>query len=373
MANGLKPGDPGETLASRQLTVGGKKEQHPEPAPPGLMERILNYFNIPSGVLPTPAELAAPAAMVINEGNAAKILDYLRKTESPNITPEQLKTSLMSRFMIMKNPSLVGKTISKINVLPSSPVGTLGSYANKAKSVQLMGPQQRNMLDVAETIGHEMTHGLQYMRNPDMFNNYVMPDVDFDAYMSHPTEVDARQGGATIKKAVQKFMDFVAPRFDVNQHVSEMLEFVNEVLRPTLAARDAYLDKVEETLPKEGQLSYNDKIRLKNLQLDRAANQYNKDMIDWHMNPANKSGSSTRLPLTGGMAINGIMPALGRSEGPNVFLRNFLTSRGYGGITAPQIPMGEGNVFTAPAISLDPYDILRKLVAQPSGTPIGGQ
>lgn len=55
---------------------------------------------------------------------------------------------------------------------------------------------------LSETFGHELTHGVQDVRTPSVFEQ--QKDIP---YLERPYEIQARQGGATAQQTWQKFLE----------------------------------------------------------------------------------------------------------------------------------------------------------------------
>lgn len=88
----------------------------------------------------------------------------------------------------------------------------------------------------ANVLGHEVQHAVDYNRNPEVFRDYPKwpgyRSIEYqNAYLTHPTEIAARQAGETTQKSLQRFLGQVpnvsgqAYR-DINYNSKEFVDFL---------------------------------------------------------------------------------------------------------------------------------------------------
>jgi len=145
--------------------------------------------------------------VVMNPRNAGLIRTALSKLlqANPNMTDQELAIN----FMREKYPKIAGLA-NKIEAtaLPFKPGRILGGqYVPSSRTVQLPASAQTYMPTDVETVGHELTHALQFTRDPiSIRTTYLQPEtLGHPAYEGQYWERAARQGGSTARKAFDAF------------------------------------------------------------------------------------------------------------------------------------------------------------------------
>lgn len=184
--------------------------------------------------------LPMPAGIVMNEANAPKLLnafkDQIAELEKYLGRPAGPYERAMEYFKL-KYPKLSSLPYKFTQEdLPYDPVGiqehgfTTGGelvqrgidpnvripfkdprfpVSNRLGSTVVINKNLQNPLAILNTLAHESTHALQYYRDANAFNNYIQSAVNMAAYEAQPTEVAARQAGATAVNTARKWGDIL--------------------------------------------------------------------------------------------------------------------------------------------------------------------
>lgn len=369
-------------------------------AEPNAIEKAYQYFaRDPNSLAIGPTEMG----MVLNPSNVEKIAAAFSGTADAS------KLGLIKKFMQLKYPTIMkyfGRSIEPMAEMPENilgsntllpgivkPGGAVGSqvervfrnltrdnllgnwdevdpalkviYGNnvaKHGNINILRPQEQEFSKLADTVGHEVTHGVDRFRHPLLYSDVPDP-LSYEGYAAQPKEVNARKGGETVEKAIQKFIDMKFPKFDVNKHISELPEFVDEVVRPAWAERAQYLDRLEKSVSEMGgDMTDNMKTRvLRDIKFSKDHLAYNQQMLENHLNPNWDPVTHDRNPLTAGMLLVDIYPTEAGHEDSLKYLNKFLFNRSYSGTTAPVMPTSGGSYQLQP-VKLDPYKAFLNLL-----------
>lgn len=155
-------------------------------------------------------------------GGNALVKQLIDQIVSEKLSPNEAA----ARFVSMKYPGLMSKVPGGV-ISSSLPEGNLGNMIPEdiaplsKRSIQFDPMQHRNPGDVAETVGHELTHGgIQMERSPQMLEQYKQPpssistkdpippnvQKQWEDYWNQPAEVNARKGGKTVKTTLMQFL-----------------------------------------------------------------------------------------------------------------------------------------------------------------------
>lgn len=195
-----------------------------------------------------PAELAAPAAMVVSKATLPKFIEAFRANFSkmqemwPDID-RRLQGALA--FMYTKNPKLMnwGRVEPEVRVADDAR-GVMGYFMPSNHGIRVIeNPPAKP--HYAETLGHELTHRVNWHRHPEYaiearpletaarnaweradeytyrtgrpvfpgsVEDNAIRDAE-DALWNSRSESYARQGGRTASTALQRFRDLVAEQY----------------------------------------------------------------------------------------------------------------------------------------------------------------
>jgi hypothetical protein len=309
-----------------------------------------------------PQALEAPVAgIVLNAKNVEVIKKALGELKST--TPLEVA----ARYISAKYPKL-SSLATKIVQHPDIPSDYLGTWDNPNKVLNVYNPAEQDLETSIRTVAHELTHAAQFKRTPQLFDDYVMPEVDKVAYSNHPTEVGAEQVSKTAAVSFQQFFEKAFPKLDVNKHITEMPDFVEQVLKPSLKDRQELIYKAMET----PNLTPSQIASIKRAEESLT---YDKQMLINHMDPNWDPIANNKIPLTVGLSM-GILDNKGPLEIPasygvtkqvNPYLMRYLQDRGFSGtsnIKNMTTSNGVTSGFETPGVTLDPAEVLRNFIYQ---------
>ena len=130
-----------------------------------------------------------------------------------------------------------------------------GHTTDPDEKITLLNMPNHRVEDYLETLAHEITHGIQNKNDPIGLNTaYQYSHIDFPKYKNQWFEVNARQGGATGRRAIENFKNIIggAPnQLDLQTPITK--NQVNELLMPGIAKRAAvqYSDPAHTEIVRE--------------------------------------------------------------------------------------------------------------------------
>jgi len=157
-----------------------------------------------------------PVGMVVNPENAAGISRQIfANLRGKALTPENIE----AEFMRVKYPRF--SQLANVGVSRTPPAGgQAGDFGRFAAYDRPIGTAQGTVSvfphtgadpgEVADTVGHELTHAWQQRRDPiGLTTSYLPPEAGEEAYQNQYWERMARQGGATAKRSYEKYLSLV--------------------------------------------------------------------------------------------------------------------------------------------------------------------
>jgi len=191
----------------------------------------------PTAYTDTPFGGPAPMAMIPTARNLPKFMELMKdalakiKGEGLGLTPRSATMSEQARaFWEARHPVFAEK-------FPSSHgkgMGTISGYYkplpeefNAGAGNIYINPNSSNKVeDFVRTLGHETTHGIESVRNPENFRNSVadLQDINFSSrlspadrarYLNNPSEILARKGGATALQEAQQYQDLIRQQLNL--------------------------------------------------------------------------------------------------------------------------------------------------------------
>lgn len=327
-------------------------------AEPSLLRKIVGMFmdKTDPGIGPQAletvgaraAEALAPhiSGMVLSPENVQIIKKALAGTESLTGVPNApiTKTDLAWKYIQTKYPKLASIPEAIRNHLNPQD-SSWGYYDDQNKILGIQNAAKQTLSDLTDTIGHELTHARQAQVDPIGLNTaYIPHDVSLFKYLDQSWERNARQGGSTAAKGFNKFIQQAFPPYDLDKHISQLPEFMQEVVVPGLQKRQDYITNMQELKP-----SMPSPETLQSLQ--KALNA-DIEMVTNHLNSPDFAQKNNRIPLTGRMLLDAIdTPAQAATKNStyiNPLLKDFLIKKGSSGVS--------------PIINITTEDLLRSLL-----------
>jgi hypothetical protein len=166
------------------------------------VDKLLEVLSQAPPQLSVPAKLAA--LPIIAGKRNPKFTNLIRNlyTWAENFKPNS-KAQFMEAFFKARHPNLAKRMSTSIKdpekwTMPEA-AGVFHQNVNKYEprigTISVKDDPNYSLTNLADIFTHEATHGIQFKRKPQIFDDYVQSTDDYQKYYNHPSEVEARKGG----------------------------------------------------------------------------------------------------------------------------------------------------------------------------------